>query len=501
MPMTALQYRPGVVKDDTPSASEGAWTDADKVRFVQGRPQTVGGWERAVMSAFGGMCRGLHAWAINGSWAVAVGTHTGLYVLYGGVLYDITPVGLAAGLPDGTGGAGFGTGAFGAGTFGQGAAAQYYPRTWSFANYGPDLLACPRGGTIYRWTGNTSAPALPLSGAPSQVDTIMLDPNGILHAVGSHDGTSFVPLLDRWSDIEILTDWSPSLADQAGDYPIRTSSRLVRGLPSRGQNLLWTDDGLVVQRYTGDPALVYSFVPIATGCGLIGAQAAVDVNGTAYWLSGDGNFYAFAGGAVQPIPCPVRRYVVENLSFVQADKIVAFANAAFNEVGWLYPDRRDGNECSRYVLYNYAENHWTIGTTDRTCRIDGGVLPSPLSASVDGKLYFEERGHSADGAPLAWSLTGSRVEIGAGDTLLEVQEIRPDFQRLVGGADLCFDAYAYPQSPPATHGPFTVTSGTEALYPLVAARQISVRLQGNSSPADMRLGALRLDVIDTGDRV
>lgn len=449
---------------------------------------------------------------ISGEYTVASVSSTGSYTITAASAATSTATGggtvtytylLPVGLADGTGGLGFGTGAYGVGPYGQSSAIEYRPRFWTLDNFATDLVACPLNRTIYRWTGNTAQRAQALSGAPARVDTMFLDPRGLVVACGANEQVSgtFNPLLVRNSDIEAITDWSASLADQAGEFPVRIGSRLVRGLPARGTNLLWTDAALLSMTYTGDPGSIYSFDVLGGECGLIGANAAIVVNGSAYWMGSNGQFYMWTGGAPQTMACTVRRWIMDNLSYVQADKIVAFSNAAFTEIGWLYPDIRDGNECSRMVLLNLLDGSWSTHTTDRTCRVDARALPSPVSATAAGRLYFEERGHSADGGALSWSLTGSRVEIGSGDTILEVQEIRPDFQRLVGGADIYLDSYAYPQSPAVAHGPFTATSATETLYPLVTARQVSVRLQGTSAPADMRLGALLLDVVDTGDRV
>jgi hypothetical protein len=88
-----LQFNPGVYKDDSPLAAKGAWVDADKVRFVRGLPQTIGGWEKLTVQTYQGLARGLFAWRDNaGNPHIAVGTHTHLYAYTGGNLVDITPV-------------------------------------------------------------------------------------------------------------------------------------------------------------------------------------------------------------------------------------------------------------------------------------------------------------------------------------------------------------------------------------------------------------------------
>jgi hypothetical protein len=97
MPYARLQFQPGIVKDETELASRPRWTDGDKVRFYRGLPQPIGGRELAGISTFVGRCRGLLPWSDNaGNSYCAVGTSKKLYAYYGGRLYDITPIRLAA---------------------------------------------------------------------------------------------------------------------------------------------------------------------------------------------------------------------------------------------------------------------------------------------------------------------------------------------------------------------------------------------------------------------
>ena len=93
MPFINLPLSAGVYKDDSPLSVEGFFVDADKVRFVRGRPQTIAGWEIATTDTLTGLCRGLHAWLDNaGDVFAGLGTHLRLHVYFDGALYDITPV-------------------------------------------------------------------------------------------------------------------------------------------------------------------------------------------------------------------------------------------------------------------------------------------------------------------------------------------------------------------------------------------------------------------------
>jgi hypothetical protein len=93
MPLTKFEWAPGIQKDDTPLVSEGGWTDADKIRFVRKRPQTIGGWDYLTAGTFSGIARGAHAWSdVAGYRYLAFGTAAKLYLYDGDTIRDITPV-------------------------------------------------------------------------------------------------------------------------------------------------------------------------------------------------------------------------------------------------------------------------------------------------------------------------------------------------------------------------------------------------------------------------
>ena len=93
MPLTKLQFRPGLVQDLTSYSNEGGWRDGDKVRFRLGYPEKIGGWSKYSGFTFRGSCRALHNWiALDGANYLGVGTHLKYYVEEGGVYNDITPI-------------------------------------------------------------------------------------------------------------------------------------------------------------------------------------------------------------------------------------------------------------------------------------------------------------------------------------------------------------------------------------------------------------------------
>ena len=93
MPLTKLQFRPGVNRETTSYTNEGGWFDGDKIRFRFGVPEKIGGWERATENTFLGTCRALKPFvALDGSQYMGLGTHLKYYIEEGGLYYDITPV-------------------------------------------------------------------------------------------------------------------------------------------------------------------------------------------------------------------------------------------------------------------------------------------------------------------------------------------------------------------------------------------------------------------------
>ena len=93
MPLTKLQFRPGINRETTSYSNEGGWFDMDKVRFRFGFPEKIGGWQKSSATYFLGTCRALHPWvALNGERYLGVGTHLKYYINEGGAYQDITPI-------------------------------------------------------------------------------------------------------------------------------------------------------------------------------------------------------------------------------------------------------------------------------------------------------------------------------------------------------------------------------------------------------------------------
>ena len=92
MPLQKLQFQPGINRETTSYTNEGGWFDGDKVRFRQGFPEKIGGWEKLGSKSFLGSCRALWPWrTLNLDAFLGVGTHLKYYIESGEGYYDITP--------------------------------------------------------------------------------------------------------------------------------------------------------------------------------------------------------------------------------------------------------------------------------------------------------------------------------------------------------------------------------------------------------------------------
>ena len=93
MPLQKILFKPGINRENTRYTTEGGWYDGDKIRFRQGNPEMIGGWNRISSNTYLGTCRSLWAWNnLAGVTYTGVGTNLKFYIEAGSAYYDITPV-------------------------------------------------------------------------------------------------------------------------------------------------------------------------------------------------------------------------------------------------------------------------------------------------------------------------------------------------------------------------------------------------------------------------
>ena len=93
MPLQKILFKPGVNKENTRYTTEGGWYECDKIRFRQGNPEVIGGWEPFSAATYQGVCRSLWNWSLlDGTNVIGVGTNLKFYIEQGSLYYDITPL-------------------------------------------------------------------------------------------------------------------------------------------------------------------------------------------------------------------------------------------------------------------------------------------------------------------------------------------------------------------------------------------------------------------------
>ena len=82
MPLTKMNIQPGVFKDDTVYSQQGRWVDSEKVRFLKGRAEKIGGWVKLDTDAItSGVVRALLPFRANNTKRyIGIGTHSHLYL-------------------------------------------------------------------------------------------------------------------------------------------------------------------------------------------------------------------------------------------------------------------------------------------------------------------------------------------------------------------------------------------------------------------------------------
>lgn len=93
MPLTKLQFQPGVNRERTSYSNEGGYRASDRVRFRQGYPEQIGGWVKNSTNQFLGTARALHPFVtLDSTTYIGVGTNLKYYLQSGGGFTDITPI-------------------------------------------------------------------------------------------------------------------------------------------------------------------------------------------------------------------------------------------------------------------------------------------------------------------------------------------------------------------------------------------------------------------------
>lgn len=378
-------------------------------------------------------------------------------------------------------------------------------RMWFVDNWGVDLVASYRRGPIYYWQTNTDfhTQASLVAGAPSQNNYILVSPNSRqLISFGGVDIVTSVydPLLVQWSDQESPTTWFPTPTNTAGGIRLAGGYKLMGARRSRNQINIWTDDALHSMSFTGPP-FNFSFRQIGDKCGLIGPNAHVDLDGVTYWMSTHA-FYKY-DGRVTELSSTVAKYVFNDLTPSQFDKILVGSNKEFNEIIFLYPSA-DSNEVDSYALYDISDNAWSIGRISFTMWNDRGAFRDIMTGDSTGYVYDHdvEGYYLGDGSPLESFIQSGDLKLGDSD-LMFADRFIPDFTMPSDGAvQVSFYVKNFPNSDYIVKGPYIIGANTLRINPRIRGRFLAYRIDTASTVPDTnwQYGAGLLSVQPDGKR-
>ena len=382
-------------------------------------------------------------------------------------------------------------------------------RTWSLDNWGEQLVANVRGGQTFYWQPAITniQRATAITSAPLTANWALVSPEDrhlVLYGTIEEGTGDYNPLLVRWSDQENYNSWSALPTNTAGEFPLSgKGTQIQTAIRGRGEIVIFTDSDIFSQKYIGGK-YTFGFYKLAGNCGIIGPNAGIEAAGRIYWM-GNGRFYTY-DGSVKPLRCDVLRFIFERLDFNQKEKVFCGSNAAFNEIIWFYQDIDSTNgDCNRYVIYNYVDDIWYIGSLDRSAWEDASIFPNPIGASPGHGLFYHEDGVNDDQQPMTSFVESAFFDAGDGDQIIFLDRVLPDFARpsgypMEGTLQLYVRGRKYPHGPVITKGPYNIGANTKYVSVRMRAREISLRLESNTLNARWREGILRGQMNSDGRR-
>ena len=398
---------------------------------------------------------------------------------------------------------GWGASTFGTGTWGTARSVSgliSLLRTWSLGNWGEDLIANPHGQGVYFWDASVGigTRATVIANAPTS-NHILVTTHRTVVALGcTPSGSSVVdPLFIRWSDIEDYTQWTPASSNSSGTHRIGgQATEIIGGVETKNEILVFTDAGLHSMRFT-ETEDVYNIDHIGDNCGLIGPNAAVDINSVVYWASKN-SFFKY-DGTILKLDCPVHDEVFGAINKFQGGKVVAGQNPLFGEVIWLYQGA--GSENDSYVIYNYLEDTWATGTLDRTCWVAGNdaIGSFPVAIDASGQLYNHEDGTDNVSSAITAYIESGEFELEDGEHLSYLDKLIFDGS-ITGSVDFTIKTRRYPQGSETTKGPYTVSGSTAKTSFRARGRQFAIRWESDATGDHWRLGNIRINIKPGGRR-
>jgi hypothetical protein len=418
------------------------------------------------------------------------------------------------------------------------------PGLWSLSNFGQLLVATIANGKTFTWNAgdaarlttraSTTTSGFETTNNPTATRVSLVSPT-TRHLI--HLGTETTigntatqdDMFIRFSDQEDINDYTPTAINSAGSQRLQDGTKIMGSLKAKEAILVWTDNALYTMKFIGAP-FTFGFEQVGTNCGLIGKNAAVEIDGVAFWMSNNG-FFMF-DGTVKSLPCSVEDYVYDQADTTKGQQIYAGLNNQFTEVTWYYPSTSsDYND--QYVVLNYGEKVeggvWYIGTESRTSWIDASVYPKPSATKFNDSatgtfpviigenglgqttLFEHEVGTdqvNPDGSTTTVTSFVKSYDFDlqsqgtSGDVFLAMRRFIPDFKDLQGNAKVTLAVKRYPQQSDTTTSlsPFTINANTDKKDTRARGRFVNIKIENTDVSESWRFGTLRIDFQPDGSR-
>ena len=422
------------------------------------------------------------------------------------------------------------------------------PGMWSIDAFGSKVIALIHNAQVFEWDSDasnaTSNRATIISGAPTASrDMLVSTPDRHLVFFGTEttigDTSTQDEMFIRFSDQEDINTYTPTATNTAGTQRLSDGSKIVGAVRGRDAIYIWSDTSLFTMRFVGAP-FTFGFAQVGTNCGLIGQNAALEVDGTAYWMSENG-FFKYAGN-LETMLCLVEDFVYDDINTTARQLINVGLNNLFGEITWFYCTE-GSTIVNRCVTYNYQDSRaqrpvWTTGTLARGTWKDSAVFGLPHATEYDASsnnsydvvgntdgctTYYEhEKGTDQVAGGSLTAITSNRVSgdfditqrvmrgsqtgvpdlRGDGEFLMKIRRFIPDFISQTGNTQVTLQLRDFPNDAKTSSslGPFTVTSSTQKVDTRARARQIALKVANTAASQSWKLGTFRLDIQPDGRR-
>ncbi|MDB2405084.1 hypothetical protein N9W19_00090 [bacterium] len=422
------------------------------------------------------------------------------------------------------------------------------PGLWSLSNFGDVLVATIANGKTFTWDSSiaarlstrasTTTSGFLTTDNPTATRATLISPT-TRHLI--HFGTETTigtpstqdDMFIRFSEDENINGYTPEATNTAGTQRIQDGTKIMGALVAKENILVWTDNALYTMKFVGAP-FTFGFEQVGTNCGLIGKNAAIEIDGVAYWMGNNG-FFSF-DGTVNTLPCSVEDYVYDDIDTTKGQQVNAGINNLFTEVVWWYPTQ--GSEFNnRYVVYNYGQNNaqlpmgnWYTGINTnsiRTTWIDSLVYPRPYATAfndsntgtfpvIQGEtglgqsvLFEQETGNdqvNPDGSvttltsfiqSFSFSLQPDQSEV-----FLAMRRFLPNFKVLTGNNQITLSIKDFPSEDDieTTLSPFTINSNTLKVDTRARGRYANIKIENIGVGESWRFGTFQVDIQPDGRR-